>query len=150
MMLWLSKVGITISLGMVAHALFYPNKFSLIIAILGYMIALVSAVIYGLCKSNKTLPELTALSELTAISPSKSAYEFSTKDTIDLNPKMYRSPSSRLYVGPIIQALVKEKDIDGIDTLLAKGLDEPDIVKSSWIKRDEEDEYTKGDIPGYQ
>lgn len=144
MMLWLSKVGITISLIMVAHALFYPNKFSLIIAILGYMIALVSAVIYGLCKPNKTLPESTA------ISPSESAYGFPTKNTIDSNPRRSISPSPRLDMGSIIQALVKEKGIDEIDTLLAKGLDEPDTFKSSWIKRDEEDEYIKGDIPGYQ
>ena len=143
MMLWLSKVGITISLIMVAHALFYPNKFSLIIAILGYMIALVSAVIYGLCKPNKTLPESTA------ISPYKSAYEFPTKDTIDSNPRRSISSSSRLDVG-LIQALVTEKGIDEMGTLLAKGLDEPDTFKSGWIKRDEEDEYTKGDIPGYQ
>lgn len=143
MMLWLSKVGITISLIMVAHALFYPNKFSLIIAILGYMIALVSAVIYGLCKPNKTLPESTA------INPSKSAYEFPTKDTIDSNPRMSISPSPGLDMG-LIQALVKDKGIDEMGALLAKGLDEPDTFKSSWIKRDEEDEYTKGDIPGYQ
>lgn len=142
MMLWLSKVGITISLIMVAHALFYPNRFSLIIAILGYMIALVSAVIYGLCKPNKTLPESTA------ISPSESAYEFPTKDT-DLNPRMSISPSSGLDMG-LIQALVKDKGIDEMGALLAKGLDEPDTFKSSWIELDEEDEYTKGDIPGYQ
>ena len=144
MMLWLSKVGITISLIMVAHALFYPNKFSLIIAILGYMIALVSAVIYGLCKPNKTLPESTA------ISPYESAYELPTKRYHDSNPRKFISSSSRVYMGSIIQDLVKEKGIDGIDTLSAKGLDEPDTFKSSWIKRDEEDEYTKGDIPGYQ
>ena len=144
MILWLPKLGITISLIMVAHALFYPNKFSLIIAILGYMIALVSAVIYGLCKSNKALPESTA------ISPSESAYEFPTKRYHDSNPRMSISPSSRLDMESMIQALVKEKGIDEIDTLLAKELDEPDTFKSSWIKRDEEDEYTKGDIPGYQ
>lgn len=44
----LSKFGIIISLIMVAHSLVYPNELSLIITIAGYIIAVVSTVVYAL------------------------------------------------------------------------------------------------------
>ena len=54
MMMKISKIGMIISLVMVIHSLFLPNKFSLIIAIIGYILALASAVAYGLCKFSTT------------------------------------------------------------------------------------------------
>lgn len=147
MILWVAKFGITISLFMVAHALFYPNKFSLIIAILGYIIALVSAVIYGLCRSSKTLQESTAVS--IPESPIKSFL----KNTIDSSPRMSTLPLQKSNIGPIIQALGNEKGIDEVIFKIsaAEELDELDIFReSSWIRRNEDDKYTEDDIPGYQ
>lgn len=63
----ISKIGMIVSLFLVAHALVYPNRFSLIIAILGYIIALMSAVIYGLYKSSDI--RQTHLEELSESSP---------------------------------------------------------------------------------
>lgn len=149
MILWVAKFGITISLFMVAHALFYPNKFSLIIAILGYIIALVSAVIYGLFRSSKQLQESTALS----ITEDPFKLSFKKKNPIDFGSRMPILPHNNINIGQLIQALGKEKGIDEMVFQVSsiEELEKHDIfTKSSWIKGIEDNEYTEDDIPGYQ
>ncbi|SNQ59599.1 hypothetical protein [Candidatus Methanoperedens nitratireducens] len=44
----LSKLGMIVSLIMIAHALVYSNKYTLLIVILGYILIVVSTIVYGL------------------------------------------------------------------------------------------------------
>lgn len=57
----LSKIGIIISLIMVAHSLVYLNEFSLTITIAGYILAVVSTIVYALhiSPSNTSSEDLT-------------------------------------------------------------------------------------------
>lgn len=57
----LSKLGIIISLIMVAHSLVYLNEFSLIITIAGYILAVLSTIVYALhiSPSNTSSEDLT-------------------------------------------------------------------------------------------
>lgn len=149
MILLIAKFGITISLFMVANALFYPNKFSLIIAILGYIIALISAVIYGLCRTNETLQESITVNDL------ESSYELVSKNTSDLKPKTFNLQPRKSNIVSTIQALGKEKGIGDMDLIFKisfadESNDFDTFRECSWIKRIEDETYTKDDIAGYQ
>jgi len=146
MIIWATKFGIFISLFMVAHALFYPNRFSLIIAIFGYIIAIGSATIYGLCKSNKKLQKGMGENLLETTSESFS------KDSTDITSKMFSSILPRSNNRSTIQALIKEKDTDERTYTIsgAEDLDEFETIREKdWIKRPEDDKY-RDDLPGYQ
>ena len=147
MILLMAKFGITISLFMVANALFYPNKFSLIIAILGYIIALISAVIYGLCRTSETLQESTTVND------PEISFKPLSKNTRDSNSKTFHLPLRKSDYFSTIQALRKEKGIDDLSYKISFADESNDFDtfrESSWIKRIEDDAYTEDDIPGYQ
>ena len=148
MIIWVAKFGIPISLFLLAHALFYPNKFSLIIAILGYIIALISAVIYGLFRTTETLQEQKSAAE----SYLENKFKFSSKHASDLSPRMFPLPHQKLNIRPIIQALgAKEANEMFLKISSAEKLDDLDVFRESgWIKRIEDDKYIEDDIPGYQ
>ena len=130
---------------MVAHALIYPNNYSMIIAIIGYIIALGSTVIYGLCK----FPSETSSGNL-------SQTNLGSKDTIknvqSFNELALFKPSTskiaiRSHAG--IQASTEP------DPLLKKSIDiDSRMYKVQYTKPDEEEDYKedyKEDyIPGYQ
>lgn len=89
----ISKFGIIVSLLMVAHALFYPNKYSLIIAVFGYIIALVSAVVYGLCKA-PLRPSIEKVEDI-----SKNPQSFNLKNMVDAYSKLSIATSPRIRMG---------------------------------------------------
>lgn len=146
MIIGASKIGIIISLVMVAHALFYPNRFSLFIAIFGYIIAIGSATIYGLCKSNKNSQKGKTESwfEETA--------ELFPKGSDDTTLKMSTPLLLGLNRKSVIQALIKEKDLDE-KTYDISGTEKSDgfetFREKDWIKRTDDNKY-EDDIPGYQ
>lgn len=126
---------------MVAHALIYPNNYSMIIAIIGYIIALGSTVIYGLCK----FPSETSSGNL-------SETNLGSKDTIknvqSFNELALFKPSTskiaiRSHAG--IQASTEP------DPLSKKSIDiDSRMYKVQYTKPDEEEDYKEDYIPGYQ
>lgn len=86
----LTKLGMVVSLVLIAHALFYPNKYSLLIVIVGYILVIVSAVVYGLCKA----PLKTSIEKVAEIS--KSPQSFNLKDVANTYQKLLIQTSPRI------------------------------------------------------
>lgn len=160
MIVQISKIGMIISLFLVVHALVYPNRFSLYIAIFGYIFALVSAVIYGLCKSETRQVRLEELSEK---SPASSS-EFNPRNVTGVTQKLFLlggSPSlggtpkvvsGTFFSRPPLENMIDiEADINKIVYKIpARRYDDLEILRK--YTRDpeiEENEY-KENIPGYQ
>ncbi len=126
---------------MVAHALIYPNNYSMIIAIIGYIIAMGSTVIYGLCKS----PSETSSGNL-------SETNLASTDTI----KKVQSFNELILLKPSTTKIAI-KSHSGIqastepDPLSKKSIDiDSRMYKVQYTKPDEEEDYKEDYIPGYQ
>jgi len=153
MMMKISKIGIILSLAMVAHALFYPNKFSLIIAIIGYIIALASAVAIGLCKFSKVPQKVPQVNMVEEQIPEL------TENIVNTIPKMsfyipksdFRMPTisgfklSNSYPENIIDKIILENpnlNSDDLETMRE--------IKDIGLAERLRDNQMKKDIPGYQ
>ena len=128
-----SKLGIVFSLIMVAHALIYPNKYSMIIAIIGYIIALGTTVIYGLCKS----PIETSSGNL-------SETNLDSKDTIKniqcFNELALFKPDTGKIAIRSHSGIQASTEPDPLDS---------GMYKVQPTKPDEEEGYKEDYIPGY-
>jgi hypothetical protein len=153
MMMKVSKIGIILSLAMVTHALFYPNKFSLIIAIIGYIIALASAVAYGLCKfstNSQKVPQENMVEEQIA---------GLTENIVNTIPKMsFYIPKSD-YRMPIISASKLSNDYPKnlIDKIILENpnLNSNDLetireIEDIGLAERNKESLSKKIIPGYQ
>src|SRR5574341_412221 len=68
----ISKLGMVVSMIMIVHALVYPNEYSLAIVISGYILIIVSAVVYGVCiPQSKTNPTDLSETNLNLTNPTK-------------------------------------------------------------------------------
>ncbi len=150
----ISKIGMIISLFLVAHALVYPNRFSLIIAILGYVIALTSAVIYGLYKSSDI--RQTHLEEL-----SESSFRVSPINVTGATqrlllqglPTFSRSAQAvHLSTRPLLDDKIDiELDINKIAYKIpTTKLDDLEMLRKFTRATEIEEDKYKEEIPGYQ
>lgn len=159
MLVRISKIGIIISLFLVAHALVYPNRYSLIIAILGYLIALISATIYGLYK-----PSGVRQTILEEIPEQQSEGLFDSKNVIDTKTKLFSLGLINLGKAHAIQGAslstisrpLLDDDIEYdinkmIYTIPFERLDKLEMLRrySRSVKIDE-DTYKEDILPGYQ
>ena len=135
MLIWISKFGIIISLVMVAHALFYPNKFSLIIAIFGYIIAIVFAVIFGLSKSSTK--SSTNLQEVELKSFADHLIDTFREKIHKSNPPEHGIWPNLSDMPSVFQASNEEKNIKDMINQFSKDDDLSD-EKGGWIKDDED------------
>lgn len=132
----LSKLGMLVSLIMIGHALFYSNEHSLLIVIFGYILIIVSAIVYGLCiPINK--PISTNLSEIDLNSiKSDNTYGRSCESIIN-----------KLIVNNIPPMLPRSIQAYNLSALLNKPIDiDQNIYEASYAKTDDKDYATQTTI----
>lgn len=139
---------------MVVHALFYPNKYSLIIAIIGYVIALASAVAYGLCKFSTVPQKVSQVNMVEEQIP-----ESEKENILNIIPRMsfyipksdYRWPLisvsklSNIYSENMFEKVILENP-----NLTSNDLETIREIKDIGLAERIKENQMKKDIPGYQ